>query len=50
MYIPYVAPVVCIVGLLVFVITKNPPANPDVKRIGEIMFAFGLLAWLLTFK
>lgn len=48
--IPYAAPVICIVGLIIFVLCKNPPANPDIKRIGEIMFAAGLLAYLLVSK
>ena len=33
--------VLCIVGLVVFLMAK---ANPDAKRIGEIVFACALLA------
>jgi Na+/phosphate symporter len=35
--------VVLVVGLLVFVLS----VKPDIKEIGRIMFAFGLLTFLL---
>ena len=42
MLISIFALIVCIVGLLMFALS----ANPKVARIGEIMFAFGLLVVL----
>jgi Na+/phosphate symporter len=40
----YVSLLVAIIGLLLYAFTTNP----KVGEIGRIMFAFGLLAFLLT--
>lgn len=37
---------VCIIGLLMYALS----ANPKLVRVGEIMFAFGLLAFLLNVR
>jgi hypothetical protein len=39
--------VICLVGLLIYVMSNNP-ANGKLAEIGRIMFAFGLLALLLN--
>ncbi len=36
---------VCLVGLLMYALSQN---NPTVKELGRIMFAFGLLATLMS--
>lgn len=38
---------VLVAGLLIYALTK--PDNPKVAEIGRIMFAMGLLAFLLTY-
>lgn len=45
MVIIYLAPLVMLVGLVMFFAVKN---NADLKRIGEHMFWCGLLATLLA--
>lgn len=42
----YLAPLVALIGLIMFLVART---NPDLKRIGEIMFFCGLLASLLLF-
>lgn len=37
---------VCVIGLLMYALS----ANPKLVRVGEIMFAAGLLAFLLTVR
>ncbi len=44
MYVYISSLLVCIVGLLMYALATNP----KVSEIGRIMFAFGLLAFLLT--
>lgn len=41
----YLSAIICIVGLIVYCLNCNP-SNPKME-IGRIMFAFGLLAFLL---
>ena len=36
---------VCIIGLVIFMATKN---TPDLKEVGRIMFWTGLLAFMLV--
>ncbi len=43
MYFPYISLAVCIVGLLIYALSNNP----KLPEVGRIMFAMGLLAWLL---
>lgn len=38
---------VALIGAVVFIITKN---NADVKRLGELSYFAGLLAFLLQFR
>ena len=45
MVIAYVSVLVCLLGLLVFVLSKT---NADVKRLGEHMFWCGLLTTLMS--
>lgn len=45
MIIAYVPLLVCIVGLLIFVLSKT---NADLKRIGEHMLWTGMLVTLLS--
>ena len=40
--------IVMIVGLLIYVLT-TPPAHPKASVVGLVMFAAGLLAFLLQF-
>lgn len=35
--------IVCLLGLVLYFLPVN---NPKVNRVGEIMFALGLFAWL----
>lgn len=44
--IAYLSAIVCILGLVIFLIVKP---SSDVKEIGRIMFFCGLLAFLLPF-
>jgi hypothetical protein len=37
--------IICIVGLLMYALSNT---NPKISEIGRIMFAFGLLALLLS--
>jgi hypothetical protein len=39
---------VCLIGLVMFIIADNPPGHSNVKEIGRIMFFCGLL--VLLFK
>jgi hypothetical protein len=41
----FLAPAVCIIGLVLFAVTANPKA----AEIGKVMFWTGLLATLLVF-
>lgn len=41
--IPYIVPLVCIGGLLMFLLLGK---WPKWKRVGEIMFAVGLFWWI----
>jgi len=43
---PYLSLIVCIIGLIIYMITN--PVNNKAVEVGRIMFAFGLLALLLT--
>lgn len=39
---------VCLVGLVLFLILSEKPLRPAFRRVSEIMFAAGLLAFLLS--
>jgi Na+/phosphate symporter len=41
----WIALVVCVVGVIVYLATEKPKP----MEIGRLMFAIGLLAWLLQF-
>lgn len=46
-----VSVVIMIVGLLIWLLSNPNSPNPNMPKIaeaGRIMFAFGLLAWLLA--
>jgi Na+/phosphate symporter len=43
MWIPYLSLVAAVIGLVVYAVSNNPKAN----EIGRLMFACGLLAFLL---
>ncbi len=45
MIVIYLAPLVMLIGLVLFFTSRT---NGDLKEIGRIMFAFGLLATLLA--
>lgn len=42
----YIPAIVCLVGLLMYALSNNS----KVQEIGRIMFAFGLLVWLMGVK
>lgn len=44
----YLAPLVALIGLLMYGYASSPNGNPKLARIGEIMFACGLLVTLFT--
>ncbi len=46
MYLPILSAIVCVVGLLIYVLTKSE--LPKLQEVGRIMFEMGLLAFLLT--
>jgi hypothetical protein len=39
---------VCLAGLVLFVLLSDRPLRPAFRRVAEIMFAAGLLAFLLS--
>jgi hypothetical protein len=45
---PYLSLIVCIIGLLIYVVTR--PENGKTTEAGRIMFEYGLLAFLLTMQ
>ena len=50
----YLSLAVCLIGLVMFLIFNPPPAQPSPRsatwaEIGRLMFAFGLLAFLLIY-
>jgi len=46
MVITYIPLVVCLVGLLIYLLA-NPQTNPKGLHVGEVMFYLGLAAFLL---
>ena len=46
--IVYLSLVVCLLGLVVYLVSNNPPNNKPAE-VGRIMFFCGLLVFLLTF-
>ena len=42
----YIAPAACLLGLILFLASKT---NADLKELGRIAFAFGLLVTLMMF-
>lgn len=41
----YLSVVVCVIGVIIFFAVKN---NAELKRVGELMFFSGLLAFLIV--
>ena len=43
----YLPVLVCLIGLIVYLICTRPPGNSPVAELGRIMFGVGLLVSLL---
>lgn len=39
---------VCLLGLVLFIVLSDKPRRPAFRRVSEIMFAAGLLAFLFS--